>query len=255
MDALYTLGVFVKDFVLWISGLLKADASPGFVVIELVFLLLILTVLFGRFATRFCNAVKAARQMLDGEEGISGQQVDALSSEFATWRNSGHGDRHRLGVAWKEFEETLVRAPEEHRHTDIGNTVRPSNFFSLSDLGVSTGFWRAWPGVFVTLGLLLTFLGLIAALNTIGGDLSDEALSTLLTVASAKFIMSLTGLFCSILFGFFLRSGLGRVDAALHGLCDTLERRLPYVSLEQIAKDQLAEVKKHLSRLRPLSRS
>ena len=36
MDALYTFGVSVKDAVLWISGLLTADASPGIVVIGLV---------------------------------------------------------------------------------------------------------------------------------------------------------------------------------------------------------------------------
>ncbi len=245
MDALYTFGVSVKDAVLWISGLLTADASPGIVVIGLVLLLAVLTVRFVRFARRFCAGVKEAQEKVEGAEEISGEQVDALSSDFADWRNSGHRDRHRLGVAWKEFAETLVRSPEEHGRTEIGNTVRPSNFFNLADLGVSTGFWRAWPGVFVTVGLLLTFLGLIAALGTIAKEeITDESLSTLLDVASAKFIMSLTGLFCSILFGFVLRSGLGRMEGALHDLCDTLERRLPYVSLEQIAKDQLAEVKK-----------
>lgn len=245
MDALYTFGVSVKDSVLWVSGLLKAGASPGFVVIALVSLLLVLTILFGRFSGRFCTAVKAARKEIEGDEGISGEQVDALSSNFADWRNDGNPDRRRLGVAWKEFVETLVRSPEQGGRTEIGNTVRPSNFFNLADLGVTTGFWRAWPGVFVTLGLLLTFLGLIAALGTIAKEeITDESLSTLLDVASAKFIMSLTGLFCSILFGFVLRSGLGRMEAVLHGLCDTLERRLPYVSLEQVAKDQLAEVRK-----------
>ena len=245
MDALYNSGVSVKNAVLWISGLLKADASPGFVVIFLVVLLIVLMACFGRVAGRFCATVNAARGKIEGDGEISGQQVDALSAEFMEWRNSGHLDRHRLGVAWKEFSETLVSSPEENGRTDIGNTVRPSNFFNLSDLGVSTGFWRAWPGVLVTVGLLLTFLGLIAALGTIAKEeITDESLSTLLDVASAKFIMSLTGLFCSILFGFLLRFGLGRMEAALHGLCGVLERRLPYVSLEQVAKDQLAEVKK-----------
>ncbi len=244
MDALYTFGVSVKDAVLWVSGLLTADASPGLAVIGLLVLLVVLTIWFGWSSGRFCGAVRAAREKVEGDEGISGEQVDALSSDFAEWRVGADANRRRLGIAWKEFVETLVRSPEEHGRTEIGNTVRPSNFFNLPDMGISTGQWRAMPGVFVTLGLFLTFLGLIAALGTIAKEeITDESLSTLLDVASAKFIMSLTGLFCSILFGFVLRTGLGRMEGALHGLCDTLERRLPYVSLEQIAKDQLAEVR------------
>ena len=253
MDAIYDFGVSVKDFVLWLSGLLKTDAAPGFVVILLLITLVILIAFFWFFTGRFCAAVKGTRKRIEDEgergEALSGEEVASLSSK---WRPTGTGYDERLANAWAEFEETLVRSSTVNGRTEIGNTVRPSNFFNLSDLGVSTGFWRAWPGVFVTVGLLLTFLGLIAALNTIGGDLSDDALSTLLTVASAKFIMSLTGLFCSIIFGFILRWRLGRMDGALHGLCDVIEKRLPYISLEQIAKEQLAELKDQSDQTRAL---
>ena len=254
MEQVGDLGVAVKDFVLLLSGSLKAEAAPGFVVILLVATLVVLTVLLVISTGRFRRAALEARDIIRGEgaEDISGEDVTALSNGFREWRDSGSANHRTLGIAWKEFEETLVRSPMRNGQTPIGNTVRPSNFFNLSDMGVSTAFWRAWPGVFVTLGLLLTFLGLIAALNTIGGDLSDDALSTLLTVASAKFIMSLTGLFCSIIFGFVLRWRLGRMDDALHRLCDSIERRLRFVSLEEIAEKQLAVVAEQSEQTRAL---
>jgi len=246
MGVLSPYGEAVKDFVLWISGSLKADAAPGFAVISLVVLLIFLMALLWSATRRFCRAILEACTIIEshGAGSLSGEDVTMVSRDFGKWLASGKANHHKLAVAWKEFEETLVRFPTEDGRTPIKNAVRPSNFFNLADMGVSTSFWRAWPGVFVTVGLLLTFLGLIAALNEIGGDLSDEALSTLLTVASAKFIMSLTGLFCSIVFGFFLRARMGRMDKALHQLCDAIEQRLNFVSLEEIAKDQLAEVRK-----------
>ena len=93
LDTLYSLGVFVKDSVLWISGLLRADASPGFVVIFLVSMLVVLTILLARFVRRFCAVAKEARRKLEGDEEISGEQVAALSADFIEWRNDGNADR------------------------------------------------------------------------------------------------------------------------------------------------------------------
>ena len=74
--------------------------------------------------------------------------------------------------------------------------------------------WRQLPALFVSIGLLLTFLGLVAALEQtaqlLGSDSTDatatvRGLTTLLNIASAKFIMSLAGLACSIVFTVVLR--------------------------------------------------
>ncbi|RUV24360.1 hypothetical protein EOD29_35720, partial [Mesorhizobium sp. M1A.T.Ca.IN.004.03.1.1] len=76
------------------------------------------------------------------------------------------------------------------------------------------GFWRIVPGLFVSVGLFLTFLGLIAALSTMaqGAEIDSGVMRQLLSVASAKFIMSLTGLFCSIVFTILLRSIYGSLE-------------------------------------------
>ena len=77
----------------------------------------------------------------------------------------------------------------------------------------------------------------------------DRAMQDFMQIASAKFVMSLAGLFCSILFTFLLRSRQNRIEAALNRLCTGIERRLVFVSLEDIGFRQLraaTEQREHL---------
>jgi hypothetical protein len=97
----------------------------------------------------------------------------------------------------------------------VRNTVRPSVFFNIEDLGYGPGFLRILPGMFVSIGLALTFLGLIAALHQMSdGQITSATMQDLLKIASAKFIMSLTGLVCSIVLTIQLRISMGGVEAA-----------------------------------------
>ena len=124
--------------------------------------------------------------------------------------------------------------------------MRPSAFFNIEDLGFSAGFWRYVPSLFVSVGLLLTFMGLVSALVSIvparGEVIGSDQLGTLLTVASAKFIMSLTGLLCSILFTLVLRIGIARAETASHQVANEIEGRLSFISLEYLAMEQLSGV-------------
>ena len=112
-------------------------------------------------------------------------------------------------------------------------------------MGFSAGFWRYVPTLFVSVGLFLTFLGLVSALESIvpakGEVIGSDQLGTLLSVASAKFIMSLTGLLCSILFTLVLRIGIARAEAASHQVANEIESRLSFISLEYLAIEQLTK--------------
>ena len=74
-----------------------------------------------------------------------------------------------FGRAWQEYSETL--SDPEEGETTVRNTVRPHYFFNMEDLGQSSVRWRQVPGIFVSVGLLLTFLGIISA---IGGLIETE---------------------------------------------------------------------------------
>jgi methyl-accepting chemotaxis protein len=79
---------------------------------------------------------------------------------------------------------------------------------------------------------------------------TSAAMTDLLKIASAKFIMSLTGLFCSIVFTVVFRILFGSLDRAIHGLCGSLEKRLAFISLEAIAVEQLSAVKEQREHFR-----
>ncbi len=109
----------------------------------------------------------------------------------------------------------------------------------------------------MTIGLFLTSLGLVAAPSVMNVKSADPAtlqasLDNLLTTASAKFIMSLTGLACSIVFTVVLRIGLGRLEHHIHALCSRVEYLLKFISLEDIAVEQLQAIKEQREHFRTI---
>jgi len=258
MAYLEPIGTPIKDFVLGGSRILTAEYVPGIVVLLLVVVLVLTIYRLGAETVKFCRVAKAARLKIrsNDDTGLSRSDIEDLNGHFLKWARTGNREQKRFGVAWGEFEETLVPWQTAGGTEHIGNAVRPSVFFNLFDMGVSMTRWRAWPAVFVTVGLLLTFLGLIAALQQtdkiLSGGEAQEALGTLLTVASAKFIMSLTGLACSIVFGFVLRYCIVMREEALHEVCAEIESCLNFVSQERLAAEQLVSLRDQSEQTRTL---
>jgi len=231
------LGTLVKDLVLSAASFLTGDAAPGIVVILLlVALALILAFAWHTFQMRISSIKRLRRELGSGDSPLlQGRE------KISAWFNSQKGGKEQeaLREAWSEFDETLF-IDNSGDEPLLRNSVRPSAFFNIDDLHFGQGFYRIWPGLFVSIGLALTFLGLIAALNALSGKhIDDAAMANLLRIASAKFIMSLTGLVCSIVLTIVLRIFVGSLDEQLHRLCRTVEGRINFASLEQIAVDQL----------------
>jgi len=249
MEQLISLGIAAKTFVLRCAGLLREEHSPGLVVICL-FVLLALAVLFltrlvGKQVKCIQWLLQRIKQIKDPKDFTS--KLASLDNDVATIES--REEFRNLAHAWKEYRETLIPYDAGDGMV-VRNSVRPSTFFNLEDLHFGPGFFKAVPGFFVSVGLFLTFLGLISALGTMGdqmketaGQLSSDAMATLLTVASAKFIMSLTGLACSILFTLVLRYHTGLVDKEINQLNLMIEQKLTFISLEWLAIDQLQALK------------
>ncbi|PPE81509.1 hypothetical protein C3941_02005 [Kaistia algarum] len=245
MDLIQQIGRIVRSIVLSGAAYLREDYAPGLVTLALVAALLICCALFLRETRAHVAAMRrlnrAIRQFNDGEQLSA--RFDALQREINGFRSASG---RKIAAAWNEFAETLILQDEGGRPI-YHNSVRPSAFFNLEDLGFGAGFWRHMPGLFVSIGLFLTFLGLVSALDSMasgsGGTIGAEQLNVLLTVASAKFIMSLTGLACSIVFTIVLRFGIGRAEDVAHTLSAGIEERLSFLSLERLAADQLAAVR------------
>ncbi|CEJ15915.1 hypothetical protein BN1110_06265 [bacterium YEK0313] len=245
MELVREVGLWVKNAVLNLASLLRDESAPGVVSLGLLFLLLGCFVLFGWTTYRRRSALIWLKQEFRNafNEGPYEAAVVALGAAFRNVRD--RSAYKPVLTAWKEYSDTLVRHAQDGQVV-LRNAVRPSAFFNLDDLHFSPGFWRIVPGLFVTTGLFLTFLGLISALNSMAAPAGTGSadvnidINGLLTIASAKFIMSLTGLLCSIVFTIVLRVGTGRIDQAIHDLCGAIERRLTFISLEELAVEQLA---------------
>jgi ABC-type transporter Mla subunit MlaD len=241
------IGTGMSEFIFWASSFLTKEQMPGWISILILFWLL-LSVLTLAINTRSkLETIRLLNGLISGasnEEDFTAE-TPRINSEVKSWRDR-KGFAH-ITAAWAEFSETLV-IDDTVSPPVLRNSVRPSGFFNLEDLHYGPGFFRYLPGLFVSVGLLLTFLGLISALQAIGSGLSEtvdpekmrSALNALLGAASAKFIMSLTGLLASILFTIALRVSIGRVERAIHLLCARLEERLSFISLEGVALKQLA---------------
>lgn len=77
-------------------------------------------------------------------------------------------DHPIIGHAWKEFDETLLKGARSPDGV-IGNTVRPQafiNFGLLKEKLPGLKMIGSLSGYFVGTGLLLTFIGIVLALNT-----------------------------------------------------------------------------------------
>lgn len=266
IDVAGQVGLFVGRGVISIAGVLRQDEAPGFVVVLLAIGLLVALSHLCIRSFRRRKALKwiqniilsaASEKKFNSREEEFGSRIEDVDRLVREGEKGAIAERLQVINAWNEYKETLITYDQDGASIQR-NSVRPNVFFNIDDLQYGQGFWRILPGLFVTIGLFLTFLGLISALDSMGhnmqesGEISQTAMTDLLTVASAKFIMSLTGLACSIVFTVALRWQIGSIEAAIHRLCKELENRLSFISLEDLAVEQLKvsrEQKDHFKRI------
>ena len=258
------LGELIVERILRFAAFLfTSESAPGWMSLVLVVALVVLSIWHGLSAFWLRRAVGAARSILQTGNGrITGERLTGIDAGFRKLKSvKGKGPRHRLAVAWEEFRETSI--PPARETDRLSNTVRPAAFFHREELGLDRGMWRQVPALFVSVGLFLTFLGLVAALDqtgrvldgaTAGGDgAATDGLKTLLRIASTKFIMSLTGLLCSILFTLVLRYDARRTDEALHALCDDIENGCIFLSEQTILGKMLEQAREQTDHLKSFS--
>lgn len=167
-----------------------------------------------------------------------------------------------LPHTWTEFKETWV----DQDQAPIKNTTRAIDHFGTLPIG--TSWLNFWANTFVGLGLLLTFVGIIAGLdaavtaiqeaggNSAGGASSeamDKALQQLLSASTAKFYTSIAGLFAAIMIRVVDRIFLGRLQHSISKLCELLERGLAYTPVQSINVSQLRELREQSKTLKTFS--
>lgn len=237
------MGTLVTEFILWMASLLKNEAVPGLVALLLVIALIAISIRWYLQTHKKHQALSFLIKQISSTTRLNFAQkltdIDKL-----VIKADANKYQKTISQAWTQFRDTNIITKNEKQPV-INNTVRPSLFFNLDDLDFGADNYKIAPAMFVSIGLLLTFLGLISALSAMTGlDSSvSSALEDLLTIASAKFIMSLVGLFCSIVFSIIMNQGISKTNQQLHELNSLIESRMPFISLESIAVQQLENSK------------
>lgn len=165
----------------------------------------------------------------------------ALKQQYQDIANVAHqGGNPQFQRAWVEFEESIVDLQAEQ----LKNTVRPDEFFApLADQSRGLLFWA---NIAVAVGLVLTFVGIIAALGKTAAALNDakavgsmqDALRGLLSVTAAKFLTSAAGVSASIWLRWMDSRFQTSLRTAVSDFTDTLEKGLIYLPVQRIAASQ-----------------
>jgi hypothetical protein len=206
------------------------------------------------------------RPVLDGLEDAlrvveEAPSASALHDRFSSI-NQRLSSNPVIGEAWRAFVGTLVPVPGQDGV--LGATRRPRedlNESILTSAGVNLRFYTAVPNYLVGLGLLFTFMGLVAALYFASAGVvapsiqeAQDALRDLLAAATFKFVTSIAGLGASIVYSSREKTQLYRLGQGLDALCTALEQRLVPVTPEYLGTVQLAEMRSQSLLLRRLGR-
>ncbi len=239
---------------------LIGDAMAAFLAIVLIGTAFAIAYRYKRqYHAPLADAIDARVRLLDEITGGSTADVDQARLEFARRFNdidaqmmeANDSEALPLRRTWEEYRETIVDPSADV----LQNSARPEHFFV--NLGDRHRGLNWFANIFIAIGLLITFLGIIAALSTLdfsgGVDAMQERLNDLMKVAGAKFWASVGGIVASIVLRSYDYRFGKRINDGLSMLCDKLEHGMAYLPPQRIASDQLAQLKEQTPALRTFS--
>lgn len=159
--------------------------------------------------------------------------------------------------AWTDYRDSLRLDGDRVLYPQ-----RPEEYFGLHALrsgGYPARLFAAAHGYFVGVGLLLTFVGLVAALKFAAAGVASsdltvakEALKALLSAASFKFMTSIAGLGCSLVLSVAARLMAYLIEEQAQDFARDLERKMVPIFTESVAYDQLTATREQLVHLREI---
>ncbi|MEH6814015.1 MAG: hypothetical protein V7677_15885 [Motiliproteus sp.] len=172
--------------------------------------------------------------------------------EFKEWMDAST----YLKDSWREFEETLLLPGTDYDDDKeiILNTRPTGTFFNQRNIlghKVNMRFYNAFPNILTGVGILGTFIGLVAGISLAAPGLNSEdikdakiALSHLLDGASLAFITSICGLVASLIFSWLEKRRIHDFEKNCFILVGGIDARVEYFSAERLANKALQEAKK-----------
>jgi hypothetical protein len=216
-----------------------------------------LLIVFAAFVTYWILLWPKARRIRVGlADGLSKLNPVKGPREFAALferLSSSLAGNFVLGPAWVRFTQTLI--PDRMSGAEapvLRSSSDPETYFnaeSVVDPQINLRLYGSIPGFLTGVGILGTFLGLIAGLYLAGSQFDSQevqelrvALRNLMSGASLAFATSIAGLLSSIAFSVAEKRIVHRITHALDEWNSALARRLERVTPERLASEQLEEL-------------
>ena len=186
------------------------------------------------------------RRRADLLEELRGDRQISFAENFEAIDKRFGGMAHPvLELGWAHYRSQLTPT-EDHR---LAASIHAADAFDHADTPARTLEW--WANLMVAIGLVITFMGIVAALTEAtaamapdaggsGGAAMQGALIHLLTIAATKFWTSIAGVLASIILRLAARRRrqvIEGLEAHLFALLDACVRFAPpeKVMLEQLA--------------------
>ncbi len=205
---------------------------------------------FGVWASRI-------RHVQSEVEGLNARLASSQGSsrEALALAESDTSDEE-LKFLLRETEAGLIDLPTQH-----GVSQGPRSSYSFrshadtwtvrSVLGgrMNLALFETMPNLLIGFGLMCTFIFLAVALQQAGLALNaldvsarqqDQALQSLIATAGGKFITSIAGLLCSLVWNWRAKVALENLQARIDTLCHTLRAQVPDNAAEASVRMQLA---------------
>ncbi len=216
--------------------------------------------LWQRFTARLeplRRALRRATELVEHSEGMA-----AFKQRFPAIFE-GLSQDPVLAGSWRSFAQTLTPVPgNEHA---LGAPRPPAAVFDdrlFDRVGLNLRFYQSVPNILVGLGLLFTFVGLVAALHFASAGVTasevseaQAALRELLAAATFKFVTSIAGLAASLVFSWREKTLLHAARTEIRRFCQVLEERLVPVTPEGLLAAQIEVTRRIDQRLGQLGRS
>lgn len=183
---------------------------------------------FGRIAPARRD-LNLLRSELEAINAPAGSEAALTQIERAMQRHT------RFQKSWRLFAATLVPGPDGVTRSQFP-PARYFNMRMLENEGMRIRFFLGLPNDFVGLGLVFTFLGLVAGLYFASRSMMSEdlavarsALTQLLHAATFKFLTSIVGISISLVMSAAQRLMLERLQSTLDDIQFLIEAKLPPV--------------------------
>jgi len=205
---------------------------------------------FGVWASRIRGARKAVQQL---NKSLSHNHDSNDSRREVLHQAQDQTKDPELKFLLRETEAGLIDLPAPD-----GGGLQSYSFRSHADnwnvrsvLGtrLNLALFETMPNLLIGFGLMCTFIFLAVALQQAGLALNaldvsarqqDQALQSLIATAGGKFITSIAGLLCSLLWNWRAKVALENLQAALDLLCHTLRSQVPDNAAEASMRLQLS---------------